>query len=137
MESRGVFIDTSGFYSLLVSNDIYHQTARRFVRFAQKSQLRAVTTDYVLDETFTLLKARKVDKQIPLLLEIIENSSFLTVHWVDEEIFLKASKFLLRYGDHAYSFTDCVSFVVMNKLKMQTALTTDKHFKEAGFTCLV
>ena len=34
--------------------------------------------------------------------------------------------------DKAYSFTDCTSFVVMQELKLKTALTTDRHFRQMG-----
>lgn len=53
-----VFIDTSGFYALLVKKDDRHLQASNFMREAAKKRLRFVTTDYVLDETATLFQAR-------------------------------------------------------------------------------
>ena len=35
--------------------------------------------------------------------------------------------------DKSYSFTDCTSFVVMRELGIREALTTDRHFVQAGF----
>ena len=53
-----VFIDTGGFYALLSTADPAHTPAReQIARLAQKRR-RALTTDRVLDETFTLLKVR-------------------------------------------------------------------------------
>jgi hypothetical protein len=38
-----------------------------------------------------------------------------------------------RYGDKDFSFTDCTSFILMRELKLREALTTDRHFLQAGF----
>ena len=53
-----MFIDTSGFYSLLVRRDGMHQKAPAIMERADRERTRFVTTDYVLDESITLLKAR-------------------------------------------------------------------------------
>jgi uncharacterized protein len=52
---------------------------------------------------------------------------------VSETIFLEAWEFFQKYNDKSYSLTDCVSFVVMEQLKIQEALTFDNHFLQAGF----
>ena len=36
-------------------------------------------------------------------------------------------------GWMACAFTDCTSFVLMRELKLREALTTDRHFLQAGF----
>ncbi len=38
-----------------------------------------------------------------------------------------------RFQDKGFSFTDCISFAVMKRLKLKIALTFDKHFSQAGF----
>jgi predicted nucleic acid-binding protein len=54
-----IFIDTSGFFAMLSSDDDRHGLAAKIVTAARKSKRGFVTTDYVLDETATLLKARR------------------------------------------------------------------------------
>ncbi len=39
--------------------------------------------------------------------------------------------------DKGYSLIDCVSMVVMESNGIQEVLTSDKHFKQAGFTVLM
>jgi predicted nucleic acid-binding protein len=53
------------------------------------------------------------------------------------ERFAAAKMLLRKRADHAYSFTDCASFVVMRELVLRQVLTSDRHFKEAGFEVLL
>ena len=39
--------------------------------------------------------------------------------------------------DKDWSLTDCISFVVMHERGLPDALTTDKHFEQAGFRALL
>jgi predicted nucleic acid-binding protein len=38
---------------------------------------------------------------------------------------------------HSRAMVDCVSFVVMNDRRLRDCLTTDRHFKQAGFQALL
>jgi len=44
-----------------------------------------------------------------------------------------AFKLFTRYNDKDFSFTDCTSFVVMQKFGIPQAFTFDKHFRQMGF----
>lgn len=48
----------------------------------------------------------------------------------------KARRWFFEWNDKDFSFTDCTSFVVMKELRIQRALTTDRHFSQAGFELL-
>ncbi len=39
--------------------------------------------------------------------------------------------------DKEWGLVDCVSFVTMNQLGITEALTTDRHFEQAGFVALL
>ncbi|MCU0535569.1 MAG: hypothetical protein MUD14_16890 [Hydrococcus sp. Prado102] len=39
--------------------------------------------------------------------------------------------------DKGWSLTDCISFVVMEQLKIKQAFTCDRHFEQAGFINLL
>ena len=131
------FVDTSGFYSLLVHKDRMHATAADYMARAARDQGRFVTTDYVLDEAVTLLKARGHGELISPLFDAIDNSSAMRIEWTTSEHFDEARSFCLRHSDKAWSFTDSVSFLVMQSLGLVTALTSDRHFAQAGFQVLL
>jgi predicted nucleic acid-binding protein len=38
--------------------------------------------------------------------------------------------------DKDWSLVDCISFVVMKQRRLKDALTTDRHFEQAGFRAL-
>ncbi len=93
----------------------------------------AVTTDYVLDETLTLLQSKK---GLPIALTFIEKirkSKSIRVFWVSESIFEKALGIFRKASDSPWSFTDCTSFALMKDLSITEAFTFDNHFKQVGF----
>ena len=129
-----IFIDTSGFYALLVRGDNRHGQALNAMRKAAKDRQRFVTTDYVLDEAATLLMARGGSKVIPTLFESVSASKACRVVWMDLERFEKTKGLFIKNISKSWSFTDCFSFVVMKELRLREALSKDKHFRAAGFT---
>ena len=84
-----------------------------------------------------MLKARRVAMQIGPLFEILDESAFISVECVGPERFGKAREYLERRMHHDYSFTDTASFVVMRELRIESALTADHRFQEAGFSVLL
>ncbi len=131
------FVDTSGFYSSLVHKDRMHPTAADYMARAARDRGRFVTTDYVLDEAVTLLKARGHGELIAPLFDAIDNSAAMRIEWTTSERFDEARLFCVRHSDKAWSFTDCISFLVMQSLGLTAALTSDRHFAQAGFQVLL
>jgi len=129
-----IFIDTSGFYSMLATRDRMHPAAREFMARAARERRRFVTTDHVLDETATLLRARGLDRLTPMLFESVEKSRAIRIEWTTSGRFDQTRAFFLRHADKSWSFTDCLSFVLMRELGLREALSTDDHFRQAGFT---
>ncbi|MBP7829953.1 MAG: type II toxin-antitoxin system VapC family toxin [Kiritimatiellae bacterium] len=130
---REVFLDTGAFYALLVKKDDAHERMEGYMRESARQRRLFVTTDYVLDETATLLKARGHGPVASAFLAGILESASCRVVWMDPELFSDAFAFWAKHEDQDWSFTDGVSFTVMRRLKLRTALTKDRHFREAGF----
>lgn len=135
--ARDVFLDTSGLYALADRKDARHPAAAECVRGLALAGVRLVLTDYILDEALTLARVRAGTDAALKLLEVVERSAAFSLVWVGPERFDAAKTFFRKQADHAYSFTDCTSFVVMRELKLREAVTTDRHFAEAGFKPLL
>ncbi len=132
-----VFIDTSGFYALLARGDARHGQAAAFMHAAAGRKGRFATTDYVVDEMATVLQARGMVGVAPRLCESVFGSRACRVVWMDPERFERTKALFLRHLGQGWSFTDCLSFVVMGELRIHEALTKDAHFVAAGFTALL
>jgi predicted nucleic acid-binding protein len=132
-----ILVDTSGFYALLVRKDDRHREASRILRDAARQRQRFVTTDYVLDETTTLLKARGHGHLLERFFETVVGSPACRIEWTDAARFAAVQTYFLKHLDQAWSFTDCVSFRVMKELRLRESLTKDMHYEEAGFTPLL
>ena len=132
-----IFVDTSGFYALLVQGDDQHAAAQRVLSTARRRKRGFLTTDYVLDETSTLLKARGFVHLLAPFFETLGASRACRIEWTDPDRFREAQTFFLKHIDQAWSFTDCLSFRVMKELRLRDALTKDGHFHEAGFVALL
>jgi uncharacterized protein len=137
MAVEPVFADTSFFFALAAKRDRTHQAALKAFTRLLRLQRPLVTTDYVLDETLTLTKMRTNAEVALALLDRIERSPAVGIHHITQDRFAAAKTFFRKYADHGYSFTDCTSFVLMHEIGIHDALTTDRHFAEAGFRTML
>ena len=132
-----VFVDSSGLYALADHRDPARSRAERCVRQLLSAGRMLILTDYIVDEACTLAKTRAGGHGAMRLLDIVERSNAFRLLWIGGERFEAAKIFFRKHSDHDYSFTDCTSFVVMHELEIRKALTTDRHFAEAGFEILL
>lgn len=134
-----IFVDTSGWYAAEVEDDENHIVASSFLRKKIGANLYGapITTDYVLDETLTLLRFRKGIAPAARFADKIRSASSLRVLWIGNEIFdLALKKFKQSEERQEWSFTDCTSFSVMEELGIKESFTFDEHFLSAGFQAL-
>jgi uncharacterized protein len=131
---RSVFADTSFYIAFVNPYDSAHVTATEFVRhFSGKS----VTTEYVLVEVGNWL-ARSGDR--PVFLDLLNNlraDPDTAVLAGDHALFEAGLNLYSKRLDKDWSLTDCISFVVMKRLKLMEVLTADHHFEQAGFKVLL
>lgn len=131
---KEVFADTSFYLALLMRRDRRHKVA---VGAFESMDAQIVTTEYVVLELGALLSPRAARS---LFIDWVETcSADDTLH------IIPASSGLLSRGielfrarpDKDWSLTDCISFVIMTERGIDSALTADHHFVQAGFKALL
>ncbi|HYV97293.1 MAG TPA: PIN domain-containing protein [Gemmatimonadaceae bacterium] len=137
MAAREVFVDTAGFLALWDASDEHHRAAVRIKNDLVTAGRSFLTSDYVVDESATLLLMRHSHRAAADFLETIEKTSAVRIEWISPDRFRAAASLFRRHHDKTWSFTDCVSFVTMRELQLRDALTTDRHFTQAGFIPLL
>jgi len=132
-----IFVDTGAFYASKVVNDINHPSAISIEKMISEGKYgKMVTTNYVLDELYTLLYGRVSHEQTIKIGETIRKSPNIRIIWILEALEEKAWDFFKKNQDKTYSFTDCTSFIVMQSLGIDIAFSYDFHFEQAGFQIL-
>ncbi len=128
------FVDSGYLIALEDEDDQNHAGAlAHWKNEVSSSRPSWVTTSYVLDEVATYFNACNLHaKAVEIGQRLMSSTSIQFVH-VDEPLFQEAWVYFQRHRDKRYSLTDCVSFVLMNRLDITKALTFDKHFAQAGF----
>jgi uncharacterized protein len=131
---ESLFLDTWGWLALVDAKDPAHADAVSERRRCSAPG-RLVTTDYVLDETFTRLYSRcsfAIARQFSDAVLSAEKTTLLGIERITPERFAVAYRWRARYRDKAaISFTDLTSFVVMKELGIREVLTADMHFTQA------
>ena len=114
-------------------HDQYHQQAIAFWDDIRKKRESLFTSNFVLDETFTLLGRRAGYDFAAQRAANIYASKLLTILRPTQEDEIKAIEFFEKFAEHGVSFTDCISFVLMRREKIKRAFSFDNHFQWAGF----
>lgn len=137
MALADVLMDSAGFLALWDAGDEYHSAALRLQKGLLGRQRRFLTTEYIVDETVTLLLVRHSHAAAADFLRTLERSETLRLEWIDPSRFHAGAEWFQKHSDKEWSFTDCVSFAVMRELRIRDAFTTDHHFRQAGFNPLL
>ena len=127
------YIDTGAFIARFIVADQFHQQALDIWGKLAKSSKTCITSNHVLDETLTLL-ARRVSYTFSAeKARLIYHSGLFQIARTTQEDELLALELFEKYADQSVSFTDCLSFVLMKKMKIQHVFSFDRHFSQAGF----
>lgn len=131
-----LFVDTWGWLTLRDKGERRHQDIASVFESLQQSNAGIYTSDFVLDETFTLLFRRlpfaSARESMELLTTSLEEGSLVSVQ-INAPRFKSAQQLRLRYQDKpAISFTDLTSMVVMQEFEIHKILTEDNHLTQVG-----
>ena len=128
-----IFIDTGAFIARYVSADQYHQQAVAAWSRLKEDRKRCFTSNFVLDEMFTLLARQAGYGFAAQRARNILDSQALRILRPGEGQEREAVELFEKFADQKISFTDCVSFVLMRQAGIRKAFSFDRHFILAGF----
>jgi uncharacterized protein len=132
-----IFVDTSAWFALLHETAAERPEAMATFSEIEKGRYGApVTTDYVLGETYTLLRQRVGLEPVARLATLLRQSPSIRRVRVGDSVFEESLRLMLSRPDKKWSFTDCTSFVTMRETHIARAFTWDHNFTEAGFEIL-
>ncbi|MGQ0593932.1 MAG: type II toxin-antitoxin system VapC family toxin [Gammaproteobacteria bacterium] len=95
-----------------------------------------MTTDYIVDETATLIQARIDHATAVRFIDRILASRLVQLLYLEPRHIDEAWGLFRKRPDKGWSVTDCSSFVTMQLKQLDTAFTLDEHFRQAGFQVL-
>ncbi|MFN8499606.1 MAG: PIN domain-containing protein [Anaerolineae bacterium] len=129
-----MLLDTSGLLCVLHRDEAQHTQAALLFRSTRAKLIH----NYVLAEFVALCTARRIQRNIALAFaQAMLDSDDIQVMWVGEELHRAAAVYLASRLDKSYSLCDAVSFLLMQQRGLTDALTTDRHFDQAGFRRLL
>ncbi len=135
-----VFVDTAAWIALLNSRDTYHLPARRIMDLLRQQKAALITTEFVLLEVADALSNPPIRSQtvnfMDSLLELPQLPALKIVS-ISRSLWLEGWSFYKQRPDKEWGLTDCTSFVVMMQEQITQALTSDRHFEQAGFVNLL
>jgi uncharacterized protein len=129
-----IFVDTGPLIARHVERDQFHESAVAHWLEVEASGRRCFTSNFVLCEAITLLARRTTYEFAAARAESLMASSVLAILRADETDERDALALVHKYADQRVSFTDCISFILMDKLGIDSVFTYDHHFSIAGFT---
>jgi predicted nucleic acid-binding protein len=124
-----IFVDTGVWFARYVRDDPNH--TRSATWFTANTQ-PLITTDYCIDETLTLMVARKRPE-----LAIAAGTHFFAysmarIHFITQPQIERAWILFQQRAAAGWSFTDCTSKIVIDDLAIKSAATLDRHFDQFG-----
>jgi hypothetical protein len=129
-----IFVDTSAWFDSIISSERNHLIAAQWLSRNTQSLL---TTDFIIDETLTLLRMRGETISAQILGTQFFGGEIAQLYYLTQDDILAAWTVFHRYADKEWSFTDCASKVVIEKLGITHAFSFDQHFRQFGTVIVV
>jgi predicted nucleic acid-binding protein len=128
-----VLVDSGLWIALVRAADGHHAEADRWLRHATRERVQLLTTNLVVAEVHRFLLFHMGIQPAAIFLERIEASPLLTMEYVTGADHCAARRWLAKLSDQVITYTDAVSFAVMERTGCTAVLSFDHDFVTAGF----
>lgn len=136
MKRNTLFVDTGAWFALADKSDQYHSHAVEIYPKLLGKYHHLSTTNLVVAETYILIRRALAHEAAIVFLENIAASPRVMKIYSDSTLEDMAEGILRKYQDQDFSFTDAVSFAVMEYYGIKQAFSFDQHFVTAGFNLI-
>lgn len=127
---KRILVDTGAWYAFIDKKDPEHNNAKTFY---SSNTVPFVTSNFIFDETVTLLMSRLGWEVASKFGENLKNSGFVSLVAITDADEERAWEIFKKFRDTGFSYTDCTSFALMERLKIDTVFSFDEHFKIMKF----
>lgn len=127
------FVDTSAWVGIFDASDKYYPRAVNGLNDLLGRSITLYTSDYVFDETVTILLNRGGKQQAIRFGRWALSNENIEFIYIDYKLWQAAWKMFQNYNDKQWAFTDCTSFALMRQHNLHQAFAFDRHFEQAGF----
>jgi predicted nucleic acid-binding protein len=131
MTGERLFLDTAFVQALLNRHDQYHDQAKGLLPRV-RAAAQVWTTEAILVEIGNALSAFNRQAAVQFIEQCYHTPNMHVVS-VDTSLLLRALRLYHSRSDKTWGLTDCISFVTMQERDLSHALTSDRHFEQAGF----
>lgn len=123
-----IFVDASVFCAYANLDDVHHQKAKKIMNNIVSGKYgHGITTDYIFDETVTVV-LRRIDKKNAAEVGNLILHSEINLVGIDPMAFQRAWELFQKTEN--LSFTDCTSIAFMRMFGIQNIATFDKEFSK-------
>ncbi len=128
-----LIVDSWGWLVLEDSRDPLHPVVSGIYSEAATTSGNVFSTNFILDETISLLYRRRPFREASRFLTGLLVSPFITIEEITPARFRKAFDLRLRLRDKpGISFTDLTTMIVARELDVMDIVTGDRHFRQVG-----
>jgi predicted nucleic acid-binding protein len=136
MNDERFFLDTTFIAGYLNPRDQHHAAAQRCMPLV-KGAAEVVVTEVVLIEVGNLLRSTLHRQRAATFIDSCYSTRNITVVSVDTQLLKSAIHFYRQHSDKDWGLADCVSFVVMERRGLRSAISSDTDFQQAGLRALM
>ncbi len=129
---RSVLVDSSAFLALEDPHERAHDVTAHAFRKLVADGARLFGTNFVFDESYTLILTRFGRHRAVAWGESLRASRLIDLIRVEQDHEQAAWDLILAFADKDFSYTDATSFAVAQCLDVDEALSLDRHFREYG-----
>lgn len=129
-----IFVDSGGWFASVVTDDRDYEPAKLWL---EQNKEPLFTTNYIVDETLTLLRARGENQKALQIGNLFFGGHLANVYHLSEHDVLQTWQVFQTFADKNWSFTDCSSKFVCEKFGISRAFSFDKHFLQFGTLVIV